>query len=146
MKRLNIKEKDILVRISLLRTSKGAEIRIEIAKIWNLMINRRNKLCFHNDRLEYGRKAKARIHKEFKILKEHSGCTCYDEEDLFFVCDKFKEYIYDIEDYITFKIPDKDNSIWDNIPKEIKVEDLKIFGDAKRIFERWINYGEMRSF
>lgn len=146
MKRLNIKEKDILVRISLLRTSKGAEIRIEIAKIWNLMINRRNKLCFHNDRLEYGRKAKARIHKEFKILKKHSGCTCYDEEDLFFICDKHGKYIGMIEDYITFKIPDKDNSIWDNIPEEIKVEDLKIFGDAKRIFERWIDHGEMRSF
>ena len=90
MKRLNIKEKDILVRISFLRTSKGPEIRIEIAKIWNLMINKRNKLCFHNDKLEYKRKANARIHKEFKIFDKHNGCICYDEEDLFYVCDKHR--------------------------------------------------------
>ena len=54
--------------------------------------------------------------------------------------------IGNIKDYITFKIPDKDNSIWDNIPEEIKVEDLKIFGDAKTIFKRWIEYGERRNF
>lgn len=146
MKRLNIKEKDILVRISLLRTSKGAEIRIEIAKIWNLMINKRNKLCFHNDKLEYKRKAKARIHKEFKIFNKYNGRICYNEEDLFLVCDRLEKYIGDIEDYITFKIPDKDNSIWDNIPEEIKIEDFQIFGDAKTIFKRWIGYGEMRNF
>ena len=145
MERLNIKEKDILVRISLLRTSK-AEIRIEIAKIWNLMINRENKLCFHNDKLEYGRKAKAKIHKEFKILKKHSECICYNEEDVFLVCDKLEGYIGNIKDYITFKIPDKDNSIWDNIPEEIKIEDFQIFGDAKTIFKRWVEYGERRNF